>query len=766
MGDDHCEVHMNDLEMTQLALMAWGVQALGERLDQQTAAQQLCPMPATSLDFLAYQAVLFGANKEQRPSRLLAPLSVVHPPNKVPPNGRPLKPVVLQLEGKETAVTWPAFAAEFAQLPGSHRFEAFTHLFAKYAWAVPGNVDGSVSLYEEFKALAALVFASGGAVRPADTFLLIGGDTSGIQEFIFTVSSKAAAKGLRGRSFFLQLVGDAIVRRLLDALQLPTTNLIYAAGGNFLLLAPSGMTSKLEVVRREVNQALLDGTQGQLRMTVGWREMAATAVADPKQWREAVTRVKESQQSARQRPLAELAKNNWQSVFHPMDDGGNRFCMVCHRGLQAGETAVPRGEDECCTLCASFDQLARDIRHEKLWLSLTRETAVPSQEWARILYQISGYAYRFSDKPIHTADKVYRLNNPDFLASKAHGFRFLANVTPTMTTNDLDYADQSEVYYEHPPKEGDIRDFDVMARDGEGVKWLGVLRMDVDNLGKLFSQWLPARNMLTTSALSSSLERFFSGHLNRIVRENGTISAEGEERLAAYVIYAGGDDLFIVGVWQLLPQLAQAIHEQFRAYTHNDYLTISAGIGLMPRTKYPLYLAAKDAHEALDDQAKGERWELFIPEKKSQVERETKAKDAISFLGTAVGWQNWPQVVELQQKLVDMQTNKQAARSLIQLLQNVHALFDDGRKQYEKDHPEAREGTQRVYPAYYGRWQWLLAYQFKRIKNQNKSLEEELDNIRAMIEKPVLTPYVSLAARWVEYQLRELKAIKVNTQER
>ena len=32
MGDDYCEVYMNDLEMTQLALMAWGVQALGERI--------------------------------------------------------------------------------------------------------------------------------------------------------------------------------------------------------------------------------------------------------------------------------------------------------------------------------------------------------------------------------------------------------------------------------------------------------------------------------------------------------------------------------------------------------------------------------------------------------------------------------------------------------------------------------------------------------------------------------------------------------------
>ncbi len=765
---------MDDKElMMQASLTAWAVQKLGERLKEGSAARQLCLTPRNAPDLSAYERVLWGT--QDRRSRLLAPLSVVYDPEdetKPQPIGKSLQPNVLQFEGKETAVTWPDFAREFSQLPNTHHFEAFTHLFQKHAGAIPGQHDETVSLYEEFKALTALLFASGGTDQPADKFLLIGGDTSGIQEFIFTVSSKAAAKGLRGRSFFLQLVGDAIIRRLLDELALPTANLIYAAGGNFLLLAPVGIENKLKTIRREVNEALLAGTQGQLRMVLGWSEMAATAVTNPTQWQQAINRVKESQQADKQRPLAQVAHDNWQSVFGPMNDGGKCYCAVCHRGLTEGE-GVKRDDDEFCPLCASFSDLANDIRHDDLWLALKRETAVPHQEWAWLLYQISGYAYRFSDKPTPTADKLYRLNNTDFLRGQAHGFRLLANVTPTITEKDMEYIEKEvkakRLSYggDRLPEKGHIRDFDVLARDSKGVDWLGVLRMDVDNLGKLFSQWLPARNMLTTSALSSSLEQFFSGHLNRIVRENGTVSREGEERLAAYIIYAGGDDLFIVGAWQLLPKLAQAIHEQFRAYTNNDHLTISAGIGLMPRSKYPLYLAAKDAHKALDDQAKGERWELFIPNEQSRVIRTTDAKNAISFLGTAVGWQNWPQVVDLQQKLVDLQTNKQAARSLIQLLQNVHALFENGRKQYEEEYPEAIAGTQKVYPAYYGRWQWLLAYQFSRIKKQYNEHEKALTDVYSMIAEPirhptyeksyVLTQYVGLAARWAEYQTRKSK---------
>ena len=67
---------------------------------------------------------------------------------------------------------------------------------------------------------------------------LIAGDLSGIQDFIYTISSDGALKSLRARSFFLELVIEEIVQQLLDELQLPRTNIIYAGGGNFYILAP------------------------------------------------------------------------------------------------------------------------------------------------------------------------------------------------------------------------------------------------------------------------------------------------------------------------------------------------------------------------------------------------------------------------------------------------------------------------------------------------------------------------------------------------
>jgi CRISPR-associated protein Cas10/Csm1 subtype III-A len=65
--------------------------------------------------------------------------------------------------------------------------------------------------------------------------LLVGGDISGIQKFIYTISSKGAARMLRGRSFYLQLLTEALLRYTLVELGLPYSNVIYSGGGHFYL---------------------------------------------------------------------------------------------------------------------------------------------------------------------------------------------------------------------------------------------------------------------------------------------------------------------------------------------------------------------------------------------------------------------------------------------------------------------------------------------------------------------------------------------------
>lgn len=48
--------------------------------------------------------------------------------------------------------------------------------------------------------------------------MLIGADLSGIQSYIYQVVSKYAGKNLKGRSFYLRILSDSIVRFLLKEL--------------------------------------------------------------------------------------------------------------------------------------------------------------------------------------------------------------------------------------------------------------------------------------------------------------------------------------------------------------------------------------------------------------------------------------------------------------------------------------------------------------------------------------------------------------------
>lgn len=122
--------------------------------------------------------------------------------------------------------------------------------------------------------------------------------------------------------------------------------------------------------------------------------------------------------------------------------------------------------------------------------------------------------------------------------------------------------------------------------------------MDVDDLGQVITRGLwyagqPHRSLAATSALRAALDRFFSGYLDVLCREvtenpgmTGVPGHPAEDLV--YVIYAGGDDLFIVGAWHVLPLLAGSIHDAFEEYVgRNPFLHISAGITLEGR-RFPL----------------------------------------------------------------------------------------------------------------------------------------------------------------------------------
>ncbi len=185
-----------------------------------------------------------------------------------------------------------------------------------------------------------------------------------------------------------------------------------------------------------------------------------------------------------------------------------------------------------------------------------------------------------------------------------------------------------------------------LVENGKGISRLGVIRADVDNLGTAFVSGFPREYQTLTRAASFSrmLSMFFKWHVNALLRDGGYRLEDGgtdirgvsgasdsldeagnapcqsegrnpasddsnspEEKKGAgprnaTVIYAGGDDLFIVGAWKDIIEFAVDLHRSLDAFSIGT-LKISAGIGMF-NEKYPISYIASQCEE-LESASKG-----------------------------------------------------------------------------------------------------------------------------------------------------------------
>jgi CRISPR-associated protein Csm1 len=676
---------------------------------------------------------------------------------------------------------WRGFVGEYGQLRKRLNsdedafFEGFYHLYHKYAWAVPCTYgERGVSLFQQWKAVAALVFATGDkwADGPAGDFTLIGGDIPGIQDFVYTITSKGAAKGLRGRSFFIQLLGDAVVRRILAKLELCSCNVVYNAGGNFMALGPKGdaevgsetVQKRLEGLQKEVDGVLLDVFGGDLALCLAWLPLQADQVSSHEFANPVSKDLKGLIAEKKRQRFNAVAREHWKDLFGPKDKPGNRYCVICQRPLGRGEGIEMEGEGDLppeersrrCDSCDGFKKLAERIGQEGLLIIGREHPNGDGEPWQEALWRVSHvwYDYGLLEKPSPPSKSyLYTINDTNFLADYAHGFTFIANVTPRVTEADQERWKEKPEEGEEAPRLDGIRTFSQMADVARGVKRLGVLRMDVDDLGQIMVHGLEPRTLAATSTLSEALDRFFAGWLNQVcaeVNQLHRLARNGEDRSdRLYVIYAGGDDLFVVGSWDLMPTLAERVREQFKAYTGcNPALHISGGITLEGR-KFPLYQAAERAGQAEDEAKKYSRNEV--------------PKDAFNFLSLAVKWDEWVREVQPRlEAITDLVIPDKAPKALIQVLQNIHAQYEEQVKQKNKALRDRGEPLpdEPQYQVYYGPWMWREAYALTQMAERIRRAGDEeaakaVLGLQVGAVSPVSIRYVGLAARWAELLTRE-----------
>jgi len=450
-------------------------------------------------------------------------------------------------------------------------------------------------------------------------FCLFSCDISGVQQFIYTISSKGALKGLRSRSFYLELLLENLADEILRACSLYRTNLLYTGGGHAYILLPNTAKARNNAAEatQNINRKLMEYFGARLYVAYGLQECSANELMNKTEDPEGYSNIFRSLAAqVAERKLRRYSAEDLRQLNNSPTDKAGRECGVCGVSSRLEE----RTEGVFCQTCAAFTDTSRMlIEPDSVFVVANQELNGPSLP----LFSSRGeelYFYAFKVNKVKellqkSPDKVVRIYSKNTYRT---GFTLATKLWLG------DYAATNQ--------DGDLKTFAELAASSGGIGRLGVLRADVDNMGAAFVSGFVREKatenkyryltLSRTATLSRSLSIFFKYYLNDLLANGGEFNllAPAKQRNIV-VVYSGGDDLFLVGAWNEVLSAAIDIRRAFARYTGNT-LTLSAGFAMF-ESGYPIARMAAETAQ-LEDSAKHHRYQ-------------GKVKNSISLFGLEMG---------------------------------------------------------------------------------------------------------------------------------
>lgn len=422
-----------------------------------------------------------------------------------------------------------------------------------------------------------------GEVFEKPLFTLISGDLSGIQNFLFNVTSEKAGRMLKGKSVFLDLLTRYSAKYILENTRFTRVNTIYLGGGNFDLLISCTPDEKLEELRAYIVENLWKLLNEEIYLCIEWTHLSILDIfrfIDKKQ------EISNKLGKKKRRRFNEL-KNFYELILQSKEEsvGENEYCTVCGK-KKVKDANV---QERWCKTCESFVDLADKELDEAKYLIEERSKLDKDPETVKEFFEKLGYSLAFSKDPFLSKEsKIYQLEDitigDNFIP---YGFLFGSYNIP-------------ESDFESIAKRNIIDEF--------GDKKLTYLKMDADNMGKIFKKLSEReRERVREKEVSLSLTRYgvLSRRIELFFGKEVFELIKGDKEV--YPVFIGGDDLFLIGTYERLNKLALEIRERYREYTGSqDVFTISAGIYYLPYD-FPLIRGASLVEETLG-KAKGFRY--------------------------------------------------------------------------------------------------------------------------------------------------------------
>ena len=593
---------------------------------------------------------------------------------------------------------------EFSEATLKANTETLLFVLQKWTSNLASGYGSNIPFIDVAKLLSAAMVCLQSADNQEDKFLMIGGGVSGVQDYLYDIVSKNASKNLKGRSFYIHALSDAVLYKILYKLGLYQCNIVFASGGGFYILAPNNQETiaSLEALKTEISRALFETHRVALYMELVWEEVSENRLKNDfsKVCKSIATKIGEE----KKHKFNQQIKENFADLFEPSGEGGET-----KRDAVTGEELIYKIKDDDKTYILG-DAIPKQADKEEFKKG---NDLINAKTFSQIKL---GYGLKSSEAYYIANQKVIDRKNHDFLIqlgvnvgfekgeNEENEYRFLINKFDFIKNNTEAQGFQLYGGNDYPTirikgKQDRATTFSELCgmkevEDGEAVEYfdifheptfkrLGVLRMDVDGLGNVFKT--DVHSLAAYSTLSRNLDWFFKGYLNTIWKEKYAANTQ--------IIYSGGDDLFIVGRWNEIIDFAKDIKNKFEEYVcHNKNLGISAGISIVT-PKFPIMKAAKEYAGAAEHQAKNHIYKEI--EKKS-----------IAVFGEVFNWND---------EFVKLEALKNQFAKFVESGIFPKAMLYKLDGFYYKAFPP-KEGEKEDLA-----WHWQLAYDISRLKERNKN---------------------------------------------
>ena len=462
-------------------------------------------------------------------------------------------------------------------------------------------------------------------------FLLVLGDISGVQDYIYTISSKGALRSLKARSFQLELIQEVFVNHFLNDCGLSVIHVLYIGGGHFHLILPNTteVKEKLEAHKNKANDYFRENDMN-LRLLISHTPFSAQELAGKNN--QSFTDVHKVISGQNRVEKAHPLLNELKKEFDQSNQKEAERCKICGKQTDRLFPLADDQEREACLQCFQLSEAGKLLNRFDFLSQVSDETGDLT---------ILGDTFKFTGRP-----------------ESQTGINFCFN--PDKMAHHCIYVPISRY------KNDDNKGFEGLAEKAKGKKYLGTLRMDVDYLGTIFGGGIQNPSISRVATISRFLTNFFRCYLDDILQD-----------LYVTVVYSGGDDLYLVGAWNDTIQAAKRIREHFSQYCgHSQFITISGGI-VVTKPKEPVYRVSRIAEEA-EAMAKSHVWSY------GSVSVE---KDAICLFyhtgenemvksRTTINWDTFLEKTVILKKLLE----KSSGNAFLRKLYSIEDMYRDAEK--------------------------------------------------------------------------------------